>query len=196
MANLVRWDPFNEMTSLRDMMDRVFEQAWVRPTSVFEGSMSRFPVDLYEAGDEYVLTASLPGVTPEQVDVTVQGNTVTVSYERKRDENEGVTWHARELPYGRFTRQIGLPVHIDNEHVEASMEHGVLRLRLPKVAQARERRVEIKSGAGFGSTPQIVEGDRASAQTTSGHLSTNEQSTNGHTEAPTHGDNVNETSAA
>jgi HSP20 family protein len=170
MANLVRWDPFAEMTSLRDMMDRVFEQAWVRPTSVIDGALGRFPVDLYESGDDYVLTASLPGVKPEDVNVTIHGNSVGISYERTRDENSGVTWHARELPYGRFTRQISLPVNISNDDVEAHMEHGMLHLRLPKVAQARERRVEIQSGPAAGTTPQIHE--------------------------PTHGEDVNKTSEA
>ncbi len=192
MANLVRWDPFGEMTSLRDMMDRVFEQAWVRPSAVISGATGHFPVDIYESGDEYVLTASLPGVTPDQVDVTVQGNTVTVSYERKRDEAEGVTWHARELPYGRFTRQVSLPAHLDTEGVEATMEHGVLRLRLPKIAQARERRVEIKTGGGAGSSHQIVEG------TTTGGANQTYGTTSGQTsgETPTHGDDVNQTNAA
>src|SRR5688572_17746209 len=113
MANLVRWDPFAEMTSLRDVMDRVFEQAWVRPTGLIDGGTGRFPVNLYEAGDEYVLTAAMPGVASADVNVTVHANTVTIGFERKWDDQENVTWHARELPYGRYSRQIALPVHIN-----------------------------------------------------------------------------------
>jgi HSP20 family protein len=157
-------------------MDRVFEQAWVRPTAVIDGALGRFPVDLYESGDEYVLTASLPGVKPEELDVTIHGSTVTVSYERTRDENTDVTWHARELPYGRFSRQITLPVNISNDDVEAHMEHGLLRLRLPKVAQARERRIEIKAGA----MPQIHEASPVATHEnghTNGHDTANDEAT-------------------
>jgi HSP20 family protein len=168
MANLVRWDPFAEMTSLRDVMDRVFEQAWVRPSNVIDGALGRFPVDLYESGDEYVLTASLPGVKPDEVNVTVHGSTVTISYERSRGEEADVTWHARELPYGRFTRQITLPVNIHGDDVEAHMEHGLLRLRLPKVAQARERRIQVQAST----VPQIHEASSGESHETAKDVAT------------------------
>jgi HSP20 family protein len=155
MANLVRWDPFAEMASLRDVMDRVVEQAWVRPTSVIDGALGRFPVDLFERGDAYVLTASLPGVAPDAVDVTVHGDSISISYERTREDAEDVTWHARELPTGRFTRQFSLPVHVDNDGVQAHMEHGLLRLTLPKVAQARERRIQIQAGGPPHHAPEL-----------------------------------------
>lgn len=158
MATLVRWDPFAEMTSLREMMDRLFEQAWVRPSSLIEGTVGRFPIDLYETADEYVLEAALPGVRPDEVSLTIKDSTVTITCERKREEGERVTWLARELPAGRFTRQVILPSDISVEEVEAHMEHGLLRLRLPKVAAARERRIPIHVG---GTSPQIAEAKQA-----------------------------------
>src|SRR5688500_16701429 len=98
MANLVRWDPFSEFTTLRQAMDRLLEDAWVRPStswgswgngqgSLGSGFTGGFAFDMYETGDDYVVTATLPGVRPEDVDISVQGNILTITGELKPDES-------------------------------------------------------------------------------------------------------------
>jgi HSP20 family protein len=171
MANLVRWDPFSEFTTLRSAMDRLFEDAWVRPGSTWNGwgngtSHGGFAFDMYETGDDYVVTATLPGVKPDDLEITVQGNVLTISGEMKPEDGDGErNYHLRERTYGRFSRQVTLPMGVRSDNIQAHMEHGVLKLHLPKAEEAKPRRIQIQAGAG---TPQI-------AQPTVEHESTEQQ---------------------
>ena len=149
MANLTMWDPFGN-TPLRQAMDRLFEDAWVRPWSfAMQGQGSHgFALDLHETNDDYVLTASLPGVKPEDVEITTHGNVLTITAESKM-ENDSTekSYHVRERSHGRYSRQLTLPSDVNTEGVEARMENGVLHLRLPKAEAAKPRRIQIQGGA-------------------------------------------------
>ena len=153
MANVTRWDPWGEMLSLRQAMDRLFEDAFIRPRGGQEGwggrEMLGLETDCYERDDELVVTAALPGVKPENVDVAIQGNVLTIrgetSEESEQGEQEG-RWHQRERRFGSYFRQIQLPVQVNAEQAEARFENGVLRLTLPKAEEARERRIQIATG--------------------------------------------------
>lgn len=154
MADLVRWDPFREAMSLRQAVDRLFQDAWVAPTGngPTPGSYG-FPVDLYEAEDDFVMTAALPGVKAEDLSITTKGNVLSIHYEVKAPDTTGQRHHVRERRYGQFSRQFALPRDVHADGVEAHLEDGVLRLRLPKADVARARRIEVQTGT----VPQIAE---------------------------------------
>jgi len=136
-------------------MDRLFEDAFVRPGQLFgsrgTGNGNLFPLslDLYQTEEDCVVTAALPGVRPEDVDVSVEGNTLTIRGEVKtEDSKEKGGYHLRELRYGSFHRRIQLPVQVQADQAQARFENGVLTLRLPKAAEARERKIRISPGSG------------------------------------------------
>jgi HSP20 family protein len=163
MANLIRWDPFSEFTPLRQMMDRLMEDAWVRPPTAWtQDGFGHFAFDLYETGDDFVVKAVLPGLKPEDLDVSVQGNVLTVSGELKSEETEQEqrTYHVRERRYGRFSRQVNLPAGIRGDQIQASLENGILAVHIPKAEEMKPRRIQITGGTG---TPQIVSGEHRAA---------------------------------
>lgn len=112
------------------------------------GRRGVFPaVNLYETGDTFVLTAELPGVQPDDIQVSVEGTTVTVGGERKIDHgNGGTSAHRMERQSGRFRRGFELPVAVDPDKVEAVHSNGVLMLRLPKAAEHRPRQISVQAG--------------------------------------------------
>jgi HSP20 family protein len=130
--------------ALRREMDDLFDRF-----GTFSPALARtaFPaVNLYETDDAYVLTAELPGIAPEDLEVSLEGSTVTLRGERKAVSEEGASVHRSERPSGAFRRAIDLPVPIDGEKVEAVHRHGVLTLRLPKAAEHRPRQISVKAG--------------------------------------------------
>lgn len=152
-----RWDPFAEFMSLRQAIDRLFEEAWVRPWGLRraeEISVMPLPLDIYETADELVVVASLPGVRPEDVDVSIKGDVLRIQGEIKRDaEVRDEQYYCRERRVGRFSREITLPVSVKADEVRAQFEAGVLRLRMPKAEEARARRIPIQTV----SAPQVAE---------------------------------------
>lgn len=149
-----RWNPLREMMTLREAMDRLLEDSFVRPGGAAAGgrgagASSGFPIDLAERDDGYVVRASLPGVKPGDVQITVHGESVLIRGEIKdRGEQEGQRWLAREHRTGWFERAVTLPTPIDADRAEASFEHGVLTLRLPKTEAQRPRQIRIGGATG------------------------------------------------
>ena len=164
MANLTRWDPFGEMWSLRQAMDRLFEDAFVRPwngAGTQADGVAGLALDMYETGDDLVVTAAVPGVRPEDIDITVQGDVLTIKGQTQSEQqNEQANYHLHERRYGRFYRQVALPHGVKSDGAEASFENGILRLRLPKAEEAKERKIQVHTN---GSTPQITQEARAAA---------------------------------
>lgn len=149
MADITRWDPFRDMVSLRDAMDRLFEDSFVRPQgerSLVAGRERSLAVDVYETEDDLVVEASLPGIKPEEVDISVVGNTLTIKGEREehREKEEEGKYHFREQRYGAFQRSISLPVEVNADKAEATFENGALKLSLPKAEEAKPKRIEVK----------------------------------------------------
>jgi len=149
MANIVRWDPFGETLSFRQAVDRLLEDAWVRPTGTqTNGTLLTLPLDVYETGDDVMVEATVPGVKTEDLDVTVQGDVLTIRGETKSDESVNEEkYHRRERHFGRFARQVALPTGVDSGRAEANFENGVLKLRLPKAEHAKERKIHIAGAA-------------------------------------------------
>jgi HSP20 family protein len=140
-----RWEPFGEMTTLRDAMNRLFEDSVIRPAAAM-GRGGAALLDVYEDGESYVVEIALPGVPPESAEVTVLGNSVTIRGEWPA-RPEGRNYLHAERGGGRFERTVNLPTELDANKAEAHAEHGVLRLVLPKVEAARPKRVQLKTGA-------------------------------------------------
>lgn len=174
MAEITRWEPFGEMLSLRQAIDRLFEDAFIRPPGVVGageltgGGEGRagigFPIDVYEQDDDLVVRAVLPGVKPEDVDISVQGNTLTIQGETREETESGRgRFHRRERRYGSFFRQLQLPTAIQTENADARFENGVLMLRLPKAEEARERRINIQSGSEISGMKEIATGETPEA---------------------------------
>ncbi len=148
MAALVRWDPVREMTTLRDMMDRLMAEAFapIVERTPLESWALMPRVDMYETDDEIVVKAVLPGVKPEDLDITITGNVLSIKGEIKEEEEEkDVNYIRKERIYGTFRRDLTLPVDVDADKAKAEFENGILILHLPKVEAAKPKRLEIKT---------------------------------------------------
>lgn len=146
MAELVRWNPAREMVSLREAMDRLFEESFL-PSALMgqeAGPAAALPVDLYETDDQVVVKATVPGVKPEDLEVTITGDLLTIKGEFKSEEKtEKRSYLRQERRFGSFCRQVGLPVNVDSNKAQATFEHGVLTLELPKVVEAKPKSVKV-----------------------------------------------------
>jgi HSP20 family protein len=146
---LVRWDPFREMMSLRNAMDRLLEESFVRPLRGWPervGSGLGVSVDMYETDDDLVINAELPGLKAEDVDISITGNTLTLKGEfQTEEEGERGDVHFQERRYGKFQRSIPLPMGIDTEATEAEFEDGVLKVRLPKPEETKPKQITVRA---------------------------------------------------
>jgi len=141
-----RWEPGTGLT-LRDAMNQLFEESFVRPFSRSgNGNGSQYlPIDIYETDDSFVVKAFVPGVTVDHLDITTQQNTVTIRAEQPVETQENVRYYLRERPSGTWLRSFELPASIDSQHIDARLEQGVLILTVPKAPEAKPHRVSIKS---------------------------------------------------
>ncbi|WZO97415.1 Hsp20/alpha crystallin family protein [Isosphaeraceae bacterium EP7] len=142
-----RWDPFpfREPISLRDAMSTLFQDSFVRPGALSATSgLATLPLDVSETEDSFVVKASLPGVKPEDVQITVHGDTLTIRGESKEEqERKGEHWHIRERRSGSFQRSVSLATPVDSDRAQAQFEHGVLTLSLPKSESAKPRQIKL-----------------------------------------------------
>jgi len=145
MAAITRWDPFAEMASLRDTVDRLFEDP--RSWRVSLGNAGDFfPVDVLDTNDDVVVKASLPGVKPEDIDISVTGQVLTLRGEaREEQEEKAQNWYRRERRQGTFVRQLQLPTEVDSARAEALFEDGVLRLTLPKAETVKPKTIKVQA---------------------------------------------------
>jgi HSP20 family protein len=160
-----RWAPFGEMISLRDAMDSLLQDTFIRPGSGLAdgGRPSGFPLDVRETPDEFVVTASLPGVRPEDIQVTVHGDSVTIIGEVKgeQEKDEG-NRHIRERRFGMARRSLTLGTSIDPEKAQSRFEDGVLTLVLPKAEQAKPKQIKVGNGSALGQAQSIGQTSAAS----------------------------------
>jgi HSP20 family protein len=128
-------------------MDRLFEESWVRPRAGWLlPAEEALAIDIYETADSVVVKTSVPGVKPEEIDITITGNTVTIAGETKAEEKvEEENYIRRERRYGRFSRSVTLPSGVKTEKAEATFEHGLLTLTIPKAEEAKPKVIKVKS---------------------------------------------------
>jgi HSP20 family protein len=147
MTLIRRVSPFGDLLSLRQAMDQLFEESFVNPTwQLGEGQL--VPLDVHQDDDEVTVVAHLPGVKPEEVDITVEGETLTISGDttEKTSEEKGQVI-LREIRRGRFVRTLTLPVGLEADKATATFEDGVLTLVIPKAEATKPRQIKITSGS-------------------------------------------------
>ncbi len=140
-------NPFAELARAKREMDRLFSSFSTRwPSAAFGFGSGVFPaLNLSESGDCLYVEAEVPGVRPEALDISVEGNTLVIRGERKADTPEGVSYHRRERMNGRFSKSITLPYEVQVDKVEAEYKNGVLKLTLPKAEHAKPRSITVKT---------------------------------------------------
>ncbi|MFQ5813517.1 MAG: Hsp20/alpha crystallin family protein [Anaerolineae bacterium] len=146
MRSLIRWEPFGESRRIRRAMDSLFGDLMGAPRLwTWEGHYF-FPLDVYETQEALVVKAALPGFRPDDVDISVQGDVLTIKGKLKHQEKvEGENYYRREMRHGTFSRSLPLPVRIDHEKAEAVFENGILTVSLPKAEEARPKSIKVRA---------------------------------------------------
>jgi HSP20 family protein len=144
--SIIRYNPMRDFVSLREVMDRLLEDSVIRPTMLpVDGRQLGFAADLKETPEAFVLTATLPGVKADQLDINATSESVIVRAETKEEtEQKEEHWLLRERRHGTFERTFTLPTQIDPNKVEATFEDGVLTLTLPKSEAVRPKQIKVK----------------------------------------------------
>ncbi len=147
MADLMRWEPTG-ITSLRQAMDRLFEDSFVRPSGQLAALRTEEPaVNMYQTDSEVVVKASLPGLKGEEVDVSITGDVLTIRGEHKDEEEvKEENYFRKEMRYGSFMRSLELPVPVKVDNADAVFEDGVLTLTLPKTEGVQPKSIKVKPG--------------------------------------------------
>lgn len=144
MTSIIRWDPFGEMHSLRRAMDRVFDD-FGRGWRSGDAELT-FPIDLSETETEVVVKAVLPGIKPEDVDISVSEGVLTVKGESKFEQKtEKENYYRQEIRYGSFHRSVPLPSRVSYEQADAEFKDGVLTVTLPKAEEVRPKQIKIRA---------------------------------------------------
>jgi HSP20 family protein len=133
------------MMTLREAMDRLFDDAFTRPISM--SGVSGVPaIDLYQTNDEVVVKAALPGLKTEDVQITITADVLTLRGESKQEnEKKDATWHIREQHYGVFERSVMLPTDVQTDKAKADFENGILTITLPKAEAVKPKTINIKA---------------------------------------------------
>ena len=134
----------DEMDRMRRQMNRMFRTAAGAALSTPEGYPA---INMWLDGDNVILTAELPGVSSDELDISIEGNTLTLSGERHPEElPEGATYHRRECGYGKFTRVVKLPYQIEADNVKASLVEGILTIELERAEADKPRKIKVIGG--------------------------------------------------
>ena len=143
---IIRWDPFRDMMTLREKMNRLFDDSLSQKGEERDMFTSNWSpaVDIYETGNELVLTAEVPGIDEKDIEIKVEDNTLTLKGERKFEkETKEENFHRIERSYGSFFRAFSLPNSIDADRIQAEHENGVLRVVMPKRQELKPKTVKI-----------------------------------------------------
>lgn len=145
MSNLIRWHPMRDFLTMQNAMDRIFEDVYPRKIRNIEG-YGIPALDLYQTDDEIVIKASLPGVKPDDIHISVTGDVLCLRGEIGRDEEvNDDSYHLRERSYGKFSRSISLPAPVVSDKAKAEFDKGILTLVLPKSEEVRPKTITVKA---------------------------------------------------
>jgi HSP20 family protein len=146
MSNLIRWEPARDMMTLREAMDRLFDDAFTRPLSLAGGNWSVPAVDMYQTDNEVVVKASIPGVKTDEVQISVTGEALTIKGEvKQKEETKEKAYHIREQRWGTFERTLALPTEVVADKAKAEFENGILTITLPKADEVKPKTITIKT---------------------------------------------------
>ena len=163
MATITRYDPFREALTLRNAMDQLFAQSFVKPQWINDSQSTLTPMDVCETDNGYEVNVVLPGVKPEDIELTVQQNTLMVkghySYQNQhhnkhpeqgkpQQQEQHQSWLMREIGTGTFERTITFPKPINAENIQTNYENGMLFIVVPISEESRPRRINISGGEG------------------------------------------------
>ncbi len=143
---IIRWDPFRDLITLREKMNRLFEEAFTSRGEEKDLVSSTWTpsVDIYETEQSLVLSAEVPGLKEDDIEIKIEDNTLTIKGERKFEkETKEENYHRIERAYGSFYRSFTLPNYINQDKIEAEHENGVLKITMPKKAEMKPRQVKI-----------------------------------------------------
>lgn len=144
---MARREPFGDMMSLRNAMDRLFEDSFIRPTRLWPelstGDLS-LDLDMYQTDKDLVLKTAIPGLKPEEVDISLNGDVLTIKGEHKEEKEEKEKDYLyKERRYGTFSRSVQIPVPVKSDKAEAVFDNGILTLVLPKAEEAKPKQIKV-----------------------------------------------------
>ncbi|MDB6151756.1 MAG: Heat shock protein Hsp20 [Chthoniobacteraceae bacterium] len=141
-TELAAWTPFDRLATLRDEMNRLFDVTQPSSTGLFGGWSPA--LDVYDQKESFLILCELPGMKKEDIEITVQDNTLTVSGERKmeRERVEGETFRS-ERYFGKFQRSVTLPASVESSQVKATYKDGILHVELPKSEEAKQKHIQV-----------------------------------------------------
>ena len=161
MATMMRWDPFQDLRDAQDEMAQMTQMAQMSPRLAHALGLHGQPqgsgraattawapaLDISERKDAYLVTVELPGIKPEDLDITMEDGLLTIQGERQfTQESSEQQFHRVERRYGAFRRSITLPAQVQAEQIEASFEDGVLQILVPKMEEAKPKRIQVRPG--------------------------------------------------
>jgi len=149
MSSVNRWDPFQDMLSLREAMNQLLEDSVVRPMTARGGQGFVPALDVSETEDGYLVEAAVPGLKPQDLEITVENNVLTIKGEvRQEREDKKRSFHRVERRFGSFQRTIALPTTVKSDAIQAALTDGVLRLEIPKAEEVKPRKISVNVGNG------------------------------------------------
>jgi HSP20 family protein len=145
MSGIVRWEPFRDMTTLRDAMDRMFEEGFWRPPMPFAWGEGSLALDMYETEDHVVVKTAIPGMKVEDLDISVTGSTLTIRAETTQEEEvKREHYLRRERRHGSYARSVTLPNGLETDKAEADYTDGILTLTFPKAEEIKPKMIKVK----------------------------------------------------
>jgi len=154
---LVRWEPFRELSAMRGTMNRLWGDTYHWPFRfvTVSGGAAHPAIDISETDDQVMVKAVMPGVKPEDLDINISGNTLTIKGETKEEhEDQNGKYYHKECYYGDFARSITIPTDLKADKAEANLENGVLTLSIPKAEELKPKTIKVK-------TKHLAEGKKA-----------------------------------
>jgi HSP20 family protein len=146
MTDITRTNPFNEAMTLREAMNQLLADSFVSPRQLVRAEHKA--LDLYETDQEYVARLAVPGLKPDDFEITMQDGVLAIRGQtRAEQQQEGTRYHIREQSYGAFDRRVQFPSTVDADKIEASLADGILTVRVPKAEAARPRRITVQASA-------------------------------------------------
>ena len=140
---IIRWDPFREMTQVQSQFNRLEDQVWGGRQESWMPA-----VDVFDTKDAVVLKAELAGMDPDDIEIEVEDNVLTITGERKFEERvDDARYYRVERRFGSFQRSLALPQGVKPEEIQAAYEDGILEVRVPKAAAEQPRRIEVRAAA-------------------------------------------------
>ncbi len=142
--SIIRWEPFDEMMTLRESMDRLFEEFFTRRPRAAAPLVWQPAVEIFETESDVVVKAELPGIDPKNVAVTITPEGLTIKGDAKLEQEEkGRNYYRRELRYGAFQRTVPLPTEVKSDETKATFRHGILEVKVPKAERVKPRTVKV-----------------------------------------------------